>query len=243
MKKILLPLVALFFVVACQKGPADMKLKTDDDKTFYTMGVMLGGNLQKLSLTDPELNALVKGLMDAAKDKKPEIDVQQFQPKIQAVVMGRMQKASEDAKNEGMKYYENFLKEEGVQKTESGLAYKILTEGKGIKPAAEDTVEVHYHGTLTDGSVFDSSIERGKTTSFPLNRVIKGWTEGLQLIGEGGKIRLVIPAELAYGDRGAGKIPGGATLTFDVELFKVTKAEAPKPVAKPAKVNAKAKKK
>ncbi len=219
--------IASLLVVGCSQGPEGTSLSSDDDKTFYTMGTMLGGNLQKLNLTERELNALVKGLMHAAKKTTPEVKVAEFQPKIQALVMGRMKNASEGAKKEGVAFYDNFLKD-GGKKTASGLAYKILKEGKGKKPAPEDTVEVHYHGTLIDGTVFDSSVDRGKTTSFPLNRVIKGWTEGLQLIGKGGKIKLVIPSELAYGERGAGKIPGGATLIFEVELFKITKASAAK---------------
>ncbi|MCK5072501.1 MAG: FKBP-type peptidyl-prolyl cis-trans isomerase, partial [Bacteriovoracaceae bacterium] len=129
---------------------------------------------------------------------------------------------ADGAKETGKKYLESFLKKEDGKKTGSGLAYKIVTDGKGELPKSEDTVEVHYHGTLIDGTVFDSSKDRGKTVSFPLNRVIKGWKEGLQLIREGGKIKLVIPSDLGYGDQGAPpKIPGGSTLLFDVELIKI----------------------
>jgi FKBP-type peptidyl-prolyl cis-trans isomerase FkpA len=236
----LLVLSFLLSIAACNKGSnsaGSAKLDTEDDKTFYAMGVMLGSNLQRLSLNDQELNALYKGVMDAAKGKKPEVDLAIYQPKIQALFKARMEKVAEEQKKAGASFVENFLKEEGVKKTDSGLAYKVLKEGTGAKPGAEDTVEVHYHGTLTNGEVFDSSVERGKTISFPLNRVIKGWTEGLQLIGEGGKIKLVIPSELAYGEAGAPpKIPGGSTLVFEVELFKVSKTEeAPKPAPTPKK--------
>ena len=132
-----------------------------------------------------------------------------------------------------------FIKDEGATVSATGLAYKVIKEGTGATPGGEDVVEVHYHGTLADGTVFDSSVERGKTISFPLNRVIKGWTEGLQTMKEGGKTKFVIPADLAYGEAGAPpKIPGGATLVFEVELFKVTKAadaaKAAAPAAKPA---------
>ncbi|MCL2915886.1 FKBP-type peptidyl-prolyl cis-trans isomerase [Shewanella corallii] len=109
---------------------------------------------------------------------------------------------------------------EGVNVTPSGLQYEFLHKGDGsVHPKATDTVKVHYHGTLIDGSVFDSSVERGEPISFPLNRVIKGWTEGLQLMTVGDKVRFFIPAELGYGNRGAGKIPGGSVLIFDVELL------------------------
>ena len=150
-----------------------------------------------------------------------------YQGKIQELFQGRMAKQAETEKKVGIDFLENFVKKEGAQKTASGLAYKIIKPGSSKKPSATDTVEVHYHGTLIDGTVFDSSVERGKRVSFPLNRVIKGWTEGLQLIGEGGKIKLVIPSELAYGEHGAPpKIAGGATLVFEVELFSVKPPEA-----------------
>jgi len=110
---------------------------------------------------------------------------------------------------------------DGVQQTASGLQYLVLQAGDGASPTASDTVKVHYHGTLLDGTVFDSSVERGQPISFGLNQVISGWTEGLQLMQEGGKSRLFIPAPLAYGDRAAGVIPPGSMLIFDVELLEV----------------------
>ena len=111
---------------------------------------------------------------------------------------------------------------EGVNTTDSGLQYKLLSQGEGkVHPKASDTVTVHYHGTLIDGSVFDSSVERGEPIAFPLNRVIKGWTEGVQLMVEGDKMRFYIPSTLAYGNRAAGKIEGGSLLIFDVELLKI----------------------
>lgn len=229
---------ALVALVGCSK-PGDVskiKLENDNDKTFYTMGTMLGSNLQRLELNEKELDVLYKGLKDSAMGKQPEVDVAQFQPKIQELFRERMSKASEKEKKSGTDYVEKFIKEEGGQKTASGLAYKVLKEGTGAQPKETDTVEVHYHGTLTNGTVFDSSVERGKTIEFPLNRVIRGWTEGLQLLKEGGKIKLVIPAELGYGDAGAPpKIPGGATLVFEVELFKVKKTEEPKAAPAPKK--------
>lgn len=232
MKKILASLLVLAVTVSCQdKGTSAVKLKTEDDKTFYAMGFMLGSNLQRLNLNDHELSALYKGIVASAKSEKPEVEMQVYQPKIQEMFKKRMEAVSVKQKTDGKSYLDSYIKKNPkAKKTASGLVYEMIKEGTGKSPTATDTVEVHYHGTLTSGEVFDSSVDRGKKISFPLNRVIKGWTEGLQLLKEGGKIRLVIPSELAYGDAGAPpKIPGGATLVFEVELFKVN----PEP-AKPA---------
>jgi FKBP-type peptidyl-prolyl cis-trans isomerase FkpA len=229
MKKALLYLslvLSTLALVACNSNdPKKVSLESDDDKTFYAMGYMLGGNLQRLSLSDKELAALYKGVAAAAKNEKSEVEMAKFQNRIQEVFKARMDKVASKEKDAGKSFLEKFVKDEAATKTESGLAFKVIKEGTGATPGAEDVVEVHYHGTLSDGTVFDSSVERGKTISFPLNRVIKGWTEGLQTMKEGGKTKFVIPAELAYGEAGAPpKIPGGATLVFEVELFKVTKA-------------------
>lgn len=227
-------------LVACNGGgtdPKGVKLENDDDKTFYAMGYMLGGNLQRLNLTDKEMGALYKGLAAAAKNDKAEVDMATYQQKIQGLFKDRMDKAAVKEKEGGKAFLEKFGKEAGVKTTASGLAYQVIKEGTGATPGPEDVVEVHYHGTLADGTVFDSSVERGQTISFPLNRVIKGWTEGLQLMKVGGKTKFVIPSDLAYGDAGAPpKIPGGATLVFEVELFKVSKpGQEEKAPAKPKK--------
>ena len=130
-------------------------------------------------------------------------------------------KIADENKNKAADFWTENAKKEGVEQTRSGLQYLVLEEGNGKSPAATDMVKVHYHGTLLDGSVFDSSVDRGQPISFGLNQVIPGWTEGLQLMKEGGKTRLFIPSELAYGDRAAGTIPPGSLLIFDVELIEV----------------------
>jgi FKBP-type peptidyl-prolyl cis-trans isomerase FkpA len=231
MKKFVALAFCSVLLFSCNKGGGGKKvdLKTEDDKTLYAVGAMFGDRLSNLGLSEPEVDALVAGLRDKATNQKTQIDYRQYQSKVQALFKARMQKNADKVKTSGKDYLEKFVKSEGGKKTESGLAYKVIKPGEGASPKPTDVVEVHYHGTLIDGTVFDSSKERGKKVKFPLNRVIKGWTEGLQLLKPGGQIKLVIPSDLAYGDHGAPpKIPGGATLIFDVELFSVNSPEAPK---------------
>lgn len=236
--RILTLVLTLAFLSSCMdQKPGKANLKTEDDKTFYAMGFMLGANLQRLNLNEAELSALYSGIVASAAGEKSKVEMSIYQPKIQQMFKARMETVAKKQKESGNKFIDDYLKKNTkAKKTESGLVYEVLKEGNGKTPAATDTVEVHYHGTLTNGEVFDSSVDRGKTISFPLNRVIKGWTEGLQLMKEGGKLRLVIPSELAYGENGAPpKIPGGATLVFEVELFKVNpEADAKKEVKKVA---------
>jgi len=232
-KTFALSAVAIALILSgCKGGGSKVELKTDEDKTFYTLGTMFGSRLNNLDLNEKEIDALAAGLRDSAAKKPLAVKPEEYQNKIQEIFSARMKTFADKVKKEGSAFLDKFVKDEGAQKTASGLAYKIEKAGSAKKPKAEETVEVHYHGTLIDGTVFDSSRERNQPVSFPLNRVIKGWTEGLQLIGEGGKVKLVIPAELAYGDAGAPpKIPGGATLIFDVELISIKGAEQAKAVA------------
>ncbi len=130
---------------------------------------------------------------------------------------------AEEAKKVGEEFRAEFEAQEGVMKTDTGLLYQVLTEGEGEKPSAEDVVQVHYKGTLIDGTQFDSSYDRGEPATFPLNRVIPGWTEGVQLMGEGSKYKFVIPSELAYGEQDTPTIPANSTLVFEVELLKIEK--------------------
>lgn len=229
MKNLLVILVlATMALVSCQSK--NYTAQTEDEKSFYALGVMLASRFANLSMTESEINSLTQGIRDGVTNTKPQVDPAVYQAKLQTLFKDRMELSSNKTKAEGKAAIDKFVKEEGAKMTDSGLAYKIIKDGTGKNPKADDMVEVHYHGTLIDGTVFDSSVERGKTVTFPLNRVIKGWTEGLQLVKEGGKIKLMIPSDLAYGNAGAPpKIPAGATLIFDVDLVAIKAApEMPK---------------
>ena len=226
-KNVLTSLVVLALVglsaVSCSKGKDP---KTEEEKTFYSIGTMFGSRLTQLQMSDAEIESLASGLRDAAKNEKQKVDPMAYQQKIQDMFKSRMEKQSVDVKKKGAEFLEKFVKD-GATKTASGLAYKHMVVGTGATPQDTDMVKVHYHGTLTDGTVFDSSRERGKEVTFPLNRVIRGWTEGVQLMKVGGKTKFVIPSDLAYGDAGAPpKIRGGETLVFEVELLGIEAAPA-----------------
>lgn len=243
MKKLMASI--LFLGVLASGCNKTVEPKTEEEKTFYAIGTMFGSRLTQLSMTDAEIDAMAQGLRDAAKNDKQKVDPMAYQQKIQELFKTRMEKQAGEVKKKGAEAIEKFVKE-GATKTASGLAYKNLVEGTGPTPKETDIVKVQYHGTLLDGTVFDSSRDRGQPVSFPLNRVIRGWTEGLQLMKVGGKTKFMIPSDLAYGDAGAPpKIKGGDTLVFEVELLGIEKGEtqAPAKAPAPAKVPAHGKKK
>jgi FKBP-type peptidyl-prolyl cis-trans isomerase FkpA len=186
---------------------------------------MYARRIDYLRLSKDETDVLLQGVKDWAKDQKSVVNFDQSRLLVQNFIEERISEGSKVEKEKGKKYIEDFVKK-GAKLTPSGLAYQIIKPGSSVKPGPTDNVEVHYEGTLLDGTVFDSSVERKEKASFPLDVVIKGWQEGLQLIGEGGEIKLAVPSDLAYGDRGSlPKIPGGATLLFNVTLFKITKSK------------------
>ena len=199
------------------------------DKLSYALGMGIGTQLAQLGAKDINLNdfmAAVKDMLEGAESRVSQQDAQKlvndFFQKQEEREMQRRSEAGKSAKAAGEKYLAENAKKPNVKQTASGLQYEVLTEGTGRKPKATDTVKVHYEGFLTDGTVFDSSIQRGEPISFPLNGVIAGWTEGLQLMAEGAKYRLFIPYNLGYGEHGAGaSIPPYSTLIFDVELIEV----------------------
>mmetsp|Transcript_9181 Transcript_9181/g.18186 ORF Transcript_9181/g.18186 Transcript_9181/m.18186 type:complete len:256 (-) Transcript_9181:42-809(-) len=208
----------------------------DEDKMpIYALGVNIGMQICsqtnfKALLDEDELDILLKGFSDIVKGESstdPMVVLSTHGPAVNKLLSERMEGILDRAKKDGDEFMAGFLdcNEEAI-KTDSGLIYYSMTEGTGESPSDKtDEVEVHYHGTLIDGTVFDSSVDRGTTIKFKIGQVIQGWQEGLSMMKEGGKATLVIPPELAYGDAGSGgAVPAGATLKFEVELFKVTKA-------------------
>jgi FKBP-type peptidyl-prolyl cis-trans isomerase FklB len=197
---------------------------TQEEKISYALGAANGEQLSQVGLTAINLQIYMQGMQDALKgaNKLSQQEMQELFQIIQQRVQDLQNKAANVEKERGQKFLEENKKNKDVKVTSSGLQYKVITMGKGIKPVATDNVKVHYHGTTIDGVVFDSSVERGQPATFGLNQVIAGWTEGLQLMSEGSKFIFYIPAELAYGDRGAGSdIKPGAALIFDVELLEI----------------------
>jgi FKBP-type peptidyl-prolyl cis-trans isomerase FklB len=195
---------------------------TQEEKISYALGAANGEQLNQVGLTTIDLQLYMQGMQDALKgaNKLSQQEMQDAFQVIQQRVQELQNRASDVEKERGQKFLAENLKNKDVKATPSGLQYKVITMGKGAKPAATDRVKVHYHGTTIDGVVFDSSVERGEPATFGLNQVIAGWTEGLQLMPEGSKFIFYIPSELAYGDRGAGgDIKPGATLIFEVELL------------------------
>jgi|ERR1035438_2667384 FKBP-type peptidyl-prolyl cis-trans isomerase FkpA len=215
------------------KPAAPGTLATDDEKTIYAMGLAISRQLAAFSLTPSELDIVRRALSDAAAGK-PEIDLNVWGPKIQSFAATRAAAAAEKEKAASAAYLTKASAEPGAIKTESGLVYRELTAGTGDFPKATDTVKVHYRGTLTNGTEFDSSYKRNEPAQFPLTNVIKCWTEGVQRMKVGGKSMLVCPSDIAYGNMGhPPSIPGGATLVFEIELLEIGAAKAPAPAPAP----------
>ncbi len=194
-------------------------LDTDEQKTLYALGVAVGTNIQQFALSAAEFSIVESGIRDSALGSEPRVDMETYGPLIQALANSRSAARSTAEKQASAAFLTQMAQEAGAEQSASGVIYIPMTVGTGSSPAATDTVRVHYHGTLRDGTVFDSSVQRGEPISFPLNGVIPCWTEAVQKMMVGGKSKLVCPSETAYGDTGQGPIPGGAALVFEVELL------------------------
>ena len=196
-------------------------LETDEAKTVYALGLQVYRSLAQFDLSPAEVELVKRALADAAAGK-PAVDVNEWVPKLQPFAQARSARVAEGQKAASKAYLAKAGAEAGAVKTESGLIYMDLQPGSGASPQASDTVKVNYRGTLIDGTEFDSSYKRNQPAQFPLNGVIRCWTEGVQKMKVGGKARLVCPSDIAYGDSGRPPlIPGGATLVFEIELLEI----------------------
>jgi len=243
------------FAVAADKKPATPPatastpaFANEDTKAAYSIG-FLSGKSHAQHLTTLDVESYVAGFRDAYAKTQPRLTedemkttLEAFRTRLQAEAMAKAAREASENKAKSATFLASNAKKTGVTTTASGLQYEVLTQGNGPKPKASDMVKVHYHGTLIDGSVFDSSVDRGEPTTFQLDQVIPGWTEGLQLMHTGSKYRFTLPPELAYGEQGAGPIGANAVLVFDVELLSIEKPAAEQATAE-AKPAAKSKKK
>ena len=220
---IILSSLTLFIACETEKSDQTVNLITELDSVSYSLGVNIGGNLKKSSFENINLYNFEAGIKDVLeKEVEPKISDNQAQAIINSYFSKKQQKESESVIEEGVNYLRENAKREGVTALPSGLQYEVINDGTGTKPTIEDNVTTHYHGTLIDGTVFDSSVDRGEPASFPVGGVIKGWTEALQLMAVGSKWKLYVPYDLAYGERGAGpQIGPYSTLIFDVELISI----------------------
>ena len=229
--KLSLILVAILFAASTALAQEKAQLKDDRDKVSYSIGLDIGSTFKKQNM-DINPDALMSGLRDGTSGAKPQMTDEEMKNTMTSFSNSMREKQAAAAKESGAKNAaegEKFLAEnkgkEGVKTTASGLQYKVIKEGTGPTPKETDTVETHYRGTLLNGTEFDSSYARNEPATFPVNRVIKGWTEALQMMKVGSKYQLFIPANLAYGERGAGQEIGpNSTLVFDVELLGIKSA-------------------
>lgn len=228
---------AMFIILSCsaQSGGgkvANLKLEdmTEEQKTSYSYGVLVGDNLKRMEIDNLDPDVIVQAIKDVLAGEELQVNVQDAQVNWQAVADAAQRKILEKEqlsyiqnKKFGAEFMEENAKKEGVVSLENGLQYKVINEGNGPKPTLNDRVNVHYHGTLIDGTVFDSSVERGQPATFGLTQVIKGWTEILQLMPVGSKWTVYIPENLAYGanPRPGGPIKPYMTLIFDIELLSI----------------------
>ena len=221
MKKINLLILSIAVIFSsCSNDNTYKKPETEMEKVSYSLGVNMAYSVKSQGLESIDANAVAKAFNDVFEGKDLDISEEESMSILQEF-FGKLQAEKSAKANEaGKTYLAENAKKEGVTTTESGLQYEVIKSGTGAKPSQSDQVTVHYHGTLLDGTVFDSSVDRGEPASFGVTQVIKGWTEALQLMSIGDKWKLTIPSDLAYGDQGAGGMIGpGATLVFEVELL------------------------
>ncbi|HAM35103.1 MAG TPA: peptidylprolyl isomerase [Elusimicrobia bacterium] len=206
--------------------------KTEEQKTFYALGLYLSEQVSIFNLSAAELKYVQMGFKDAVLNNPHQVELQVYGPKLNDLAKSRVAVKSSKEKEKSKDFLAKAAKEPGAQGFPSGLIYKEIKAGSGASPTAADTIKAHYHGTLVDGTVFDSSVQRGQPAEFPVQGVIKCWQEGIPKMKVGGKAKLICPSDIAYGDRGNSSIPGGATLIFEVELLEIVKPSVPESAPK-----------
>jgi FKBP-type peptidyl-prolyl cis-trans isomerase FkpA/FKBP-type peptidyl-prolyl cis-trans isomerase FklB len=223
MRRIIACLIAL--VAAGATGSATgQELKTEEQKTLYALGLAMSQGISSFNLSEAELELVKSGLGDGVLQRTPKVEMSVYMPKVKDLQASRQAATASVEKKLGQSFLDKAAAEKGATKTASGVIVTTIKPGTGPSPAATDKVKVHYTGKLIDGTVFDSSVQRGEPATFPLNGVIKCWTEGVATMKVGGKAKLVCPADAAYGDRGAPpRIKPGSTLVFEVELLEIVK--------------------
>ncbi len=225
-KKIVILLIVAGFFMSCNvnKKMEKVNLDTELERVSYSLGVTAGAYYLKQGFDSIDIDAFTVGFKAAVKEMDLQIPEEECNTVLQEFFNKASEQKAEELQKEGAEFLAENAKREGVITLPSGLQYEVITEGTGPIPSATDKVKTHYHGTLIDGTVFDSSVEDGEPVSFPVNGVIAGWTEALQLMKVGSKWRLFVPYDLAYGERGAGQLIGPYTaLIFDIELLEIEK--------------------
>lgn len=216
--------VVLVLAAVSLAGAAGPELKSDEQKTLYALGLVISQNLATFALSPADLEVVLAGVSDGVLKKDYKVDVQTYGPKIPALQTARASAAATVEKKAGQAFLDKAAAEKGATRTASGMIITTVKAGNGTSPKATDRVKVHYQGALTDGTVFDSSVQRNEPLTLALSGVIKCWTEGVPMMKVGGKSKLVCPSDIAYGDQGRPPvIKPGATLVFEIELLEIVK--------------------
>jgi FKBP-type peptidyl-prolyl cis-trans isomerase len=226
MRRFMFAVIGFSFIMGCAsaepEAPATVTMETDDQKTLYALGFTMARTLGGANFDDAEIQLIQRGLADGIRGTDAQVELDVYGPQVNTMMAARMKSAADAEKQESQAYCDKMAGTEGATRTASGAIYIETQAGDGATPGPTDTVKLHYHGTLRDGRVFDSSVDKGSPATFSVNGVIPCFSEGVQQMKVGGKATLVCPSDTAYGDRGSGAlIRPGAALTFEVELLEV----------------------
>ena len=208
-------------------GAAAQDAGVDEDKVFYYLGTAVGRNLKTFEMSDDEVDEVIKGIRETMAGKQEQLNDELYSQRLNELSMERMQVAAAREAEESLEYLESMAKEDGAQRSDTGVIYLETRAGDGAQPLKTSTVIAHYKGTLRDGTVFDNSYDRGQPLTIPLSQVIPCWTEAIAKMKVGGAAKITCPSEMAYGDRATGSIPPGSALTFEVELLEVVQGSQP----------------